>query len=94
VSRRQKYYENSKYNKGKFRLPCLFRNGERVPVTNVSEMWCCVVCAKVVRWWCKKHPAAVNMAREQAGPRKLQLSREFWALVDEVMTTGQMPMRY
>lgn len=90
MNRRQKYYEKSKYNKGKFCLPCLFRNGEHVPVTNVSKMWCCVSCAKLVTIWCKRHPAAVSMAREQDGPRKLQLSRGFWALVDGVMTTGEL----
>jgi len=89
----QQSYEKRKYSQGKICLPCLFREGKVVHVTNVSERWCCITCAKRVHWWHKKHPAAVDAAREQDGPRELQLSREFWLLVDEVMTTGEMPTK-
>ena len=89
-------YEKHKHSKGKFCLVCLLRRGEYVPVTNVSKMWCCVVCAKVVTWWHKKNKAQSDAAKAE-GPRalrELQLSREFLALVDEVMETGRMPTRY
>ena len=94
MNRRQKSYERRKYSRGKFCIPCLVRRGKHTPVTNISKMWCCVVCAKRVHWWHKKHPAESDATRLQDGPREMQLGREFWLLVDEVMTTGRMPVGY